>query len=156
LAVHFVPTACHKFAINDRHEIEIIRSSWGVGQMAEATIDFGILAGAGAPVRSFKAGDVIFRQGDPAEELYIVQSGKVEIRLGNRLLDTLSEMSIFGEMALIDHNPRSATALAATDATVVPVGERQFLFLVSRTPHFALNVMRVLAQRLRTANTVVC
>jgi CRP/FNR family transcriptional regulator, cyclic AMP receptor protein len=124
--------------------------------MAEATIDFGILAGAGAPVRSFKAGDVIFRQGDPAEELYIVQSGKVEIRLGNRLLDTLSEMSIFGEMALIDHNPRSATAVAATDATVVPVGEKQFLFLVSRTPHFALNVMRVLAQRLRTANTVVC
>jgi CRP-like cAMP-binding protein len=45
--------------------------------------------------------------------------------------------------------------IAATDATIVPVGEKQFLFLVSRTPHFALNVMRVLAQRLRVANTVV-
>ena len=123
--------------------------------MADAAVDFGILAGAGAPVRSFKAGEIIFRQGDPAEELFIVKSGKVEIRLGNRLLDTLPELSIFGEMALIDHNPRSATAVAATDATVVPVGEKQFLFLVSRTPHFALNVMRVLAQRLRTANTVV-
>ncbi|MGC1348572.1 MAG: cyclic nucleotide-binding domain-containing protein [Xanthobacteraceae bacterium] len=118
-------------------------------------MDFGILAGAGAPVRSFKAGEIIFRQGDPAEELYIVKSGKVEIRLGNRLLDTLPELSIFGEMALIDHRPRSATAVAATDATVVPVSEKQFLFLVSRTPHFALNVMRVLAQRLRTTNSVI-
>jgi CRP/FNR family cyclic AMP-dependent transcriptional regulator len=94
-------------------------------------------------------------KGDPAEELFIVKSGKVEVCLGNRLLDALPELSIFGEMALIDHSPRSATVVAATDATVVPVGEKQFLFLVSRTPHFALNVMRVLAQRLRAANTVV-
>jgi CRP/FNR family cyclic AMP-dependent transcriptional regulator len=123
--------------------------------MADTAVDFGILAGAGAPIRSFKAGEIIFRHGDPAEELYIVKSGKVEIRLGNRLLDTLPELSIFGEMALIDHSPRSATVVAATDATVVPVDEKQFLFLVSRTPHFALNVMRVLAQRLRTNNSVV-
>jgi CRP/FNR family transcriptional regulator, cyclic AMP receptor protein len=120
--------------------------------MGNPFVDFGILAGAGAPTRSFKAGDIIFRQGDPAEELYVVKSGKVDIRLGNRLLDTLPELSIFGEMALIDHSPRSATAVAATDATVVPVGEKQFLFLVSRTPNFALNVMRVLARRLRTMN----
>ena len=93
--------------------------------MAE-TVDFGILAGAGAPARSYKAGDVIFRQGDPAEELFIVKSGKVEVRLGNRLLDTLPELSIFGEMALIDRSPRSATVVAATDATIVPVGEKQF------------------------------
>jgi CRP/FNR family transcriptional regulator, cyclic AMP receptor protein len=123
--------------------------------MAETAVDFGILAGAGAPSRSYKAGEVIFREGDPAEELFIIKSGKVEIRLGNRLLDTLPELSIFGEMALIDHGPRSATAVALTDATIVPVGEKQFLFLVSRTPHFALNVMRVLVQRLRTTNTVV-
>ncbi|MGB7100616.1 MAG: cyclic nucleotide-binding domain-containing protein [Xanthobacteraceae bacterium] len=123
--------------------------------MPDTNIDFGLLAGAGAPVRSFKAGDVIFREGDPAEELFVVQTGSVEIRLGNRLLDTLPERSIFGEMALIDHGPRSATAIAATDATLVPVGEKQFLFLVSRTPYFALNVMRVLVQRLRTTNTVI-
>ena len=123
--------------------------------MADTAIDFGILAGAGAPLRSFKAGEFIFREGDPAEELFVVKTGTVEIRLGNRLLDTLPERSIFGEMALIDHGPRSASAVAATDATVVPVGEKQFLLLVSRTPYFALNVMRVLVQRLRTSNTVI-
>ena len=122
---------------------------------ADKPIDFGILAGAGAPVRNFKAGEVIFQVGDLAEELFIVKSGKVEIRLGNRLLETVPELSIFGEMALVDHSPRSATVVALTDATIVPVGEKQFLFLVSQTPHFALNVMRVLAQRLRTSNTII-
>ncbi len=123
--------------------------------MPDTSIDFGLLAGAGAPLRSFKAGEVIFKEGDPAEELFVVKTGSVEIRLGNRLLDTLPERSIFGEMALIDQGPRSATAVAATDATLVPVGEKQFLFLVSRTPYFALNVMRVLVQRLRTSNSVI-
>jgi CRP/FNR family transcriptional regulator, cyclic AMP receptor protein len=123
--------------------------------MPDTNLDFGLLAGAGAPVRNFKAGDVIFKEGDPAEEMFVVQTGSVEIRLGNRLLDTLPERSIFGEMALIDHGPRSATAVAATDVTLVPVGEKQFLFLVSRTPYFAINVMKVLVQRLRSSTRVV-
>jgi CRP/FNR family cyclic AMP-dependent transcriptional regulator len=123
--------------------------------MADTSIDFGILAGAGAPVREFKAGEVIFNQGDAAAEFFVIQSGKVEIRLGNRLLSTLGEHDIFGEMALIDPAPRSASAVAATDVKVVPVGEKQFLFLVSRTPHFALNVMRTLARRLRSTNSTM-
>ena len=123
--------------------------------MTDTRVDFGILAGAGAPMRHFKAGEVIFNQGDAAEELYVIKSGTVEIRLGNRVLDTLPELSIFGEMALIDRSPRSATAVATSDVSLVPVGEKQFLFLVSRTPHFALNVMRVLAQRLRTTNKAI-
>jgi CRP-like cAMP-binding protein len=123
--------------------------------LADMPIDFALLAGAGAPSRTYKAGEVIFREGDPAQEMFVVKTGTVEIRLGNRLLDTLVERSIFGEMALIDQGPRSATAIAATDATVVPVAEKQFLLMVSRTPYFALNVMRVLVQRLRTSNTVI-
>jgi CRP/FNR family transcriptional regulator, cyclic AMP receptor protein len=123
--------------------------------MADTAIDFGILAGAGAPTREFKAGEVIFREGDAASEFFVIQSGKVDIRLGNRLLGTLSDHDIFGEMALIDATPRSATAIAATDVKIVPVGEKQFLFLVSRTPYFALKVMRVLARRLRAQNSAV-
>jgi CRP-like cAMP-binding protein len=52
-------------------------------------------------------------------------------------------------MALVDSAPRSADAVALTDVTLVPVSERQFLFLVSETPYFALNVMRLMARRLR-------
>ena len=123
--------------------------------MANPPVDFRLLAGAGVPARDFKAGDVIFRQGDPAQELFIVQSGEVKIRLGNRVLETLPQYSIFGEMALIDTAPRSATAIAASDARLVPVSEKQFLFLISNTPYFALNVMRVMARRLRAANTAL-
>src|SRR6201984_3892859 len=121
--------------------------------MPNPPVDFRLLAGAGVPAR--KAGDVIFRQGDPAQELFIIQSGEVEIRLGNRVLETLPQYSIFGEMALIDNAPRSATAVAASAAKLVPVSEKQFLFLISNTPYFALNVMRVMAQRLRAANTAL-
>jgi CRP-like cAMP-binding protein len=120
--------------------------------MANAPTDFRILVGAGVPVREFKAGDVIFKQGDAAEELFIIQSGEVEIRLGNRMLEKISNYNFFGEMALIDSVPRSATAVAVTDVKLIPVGEKQFLFLVSNTPYFALNVMRILARRLRTTN----
>jgi CRP/FNR family cyclic AMP-dependent transcriptional regulator len=123
-----------------------------VAHLADAPVDFRILAGAGAPLREFKAGDVIFKQGDAAYELFVVHSGEVEIRLGNRLLETLSEYSIFGEMALIDAAPRSATAVARTDVKLVAVSEKQFLFLISNTPHFALNVIRVMARRLRATN----
>ncbi len=121
--------------------------------MADTAVDFRILSGAGSPARDFKAGEVIFIQGDDARELFIVQSGEVEIRLGNRLLETVSQYGIFGEMALIDAAPHSATAVAATDVKVVPIAEKQFLFLISNTPHFALNMMRTMARRLRNANT---
>jgi CRP/FNR family transcriptional regulator, cyclic AMP receptor protein len=123
--------------------------------MPDAPVDFRLLAGAGVPTRDFKAGDVIFREGDPARELFIVQSGEIEIRLGNRVLETLPQYSIFGEMALIDTAPRSATAVAVTDVKLVSVSEKQFLFLISNTPYFALNVMRIMARRLRTANSAL-
>ncbi|HTC05265.1 MAG TPA: cyclic nucleotide-binding domain-containing protein [Xanthobacteraceae bacterium] len=123
--------------------------------MADPSVDFGILVGAGAALREFKAGEVIFKEGDAATEFFVIQRGKVEIRIGNRLLGTLSDHDIFGEMALIDTAPRSATAIAATDVKLVPVGEKQFLFLVSRTPYFALKIMRVLARRLRAQNSAV-
>ena len=116
---------------------------------------FSLLTGNTIDAIQFKRGSIIFREGDEARELFVIKSGHVRIQIGNRTITELGVDSIFGEMALIDHNARSATAVAATDATVVPVSEKQFLFLVSRTPHFALNVMRVLAQRLRTTNSVI-
>ena len=120
--------------------------------MSSGAIDFSILVGPQVPVRSFSAGTTIFKKGDLANELYVIQSGTVCIQLGNRTLDTLSANGIFGEMALIDSAPRSATAVAMTDVTLVPVSEKQFLFLISQTPFFALNVMRILAHRLRAMN----
>lgn len=123
--------------------------------MPRDVIDFGLLSKSGVETRSFKKGEIIFNEGDPATELYVIQSGRVGIMHGNRLLDTLEPNTIFGEMALIDAAPRSAKAIASTDVTLVPVSEKQFLFMVSQTPFFALSVMRVLAQRLRASNNAI-
>jgi CRP/FNR family transcriptional regulator, cyclic AMP receptor protein len=123
--------------------------------MSNDAIDFGVLIGPQVPVRSFKAGETIFKEGDPATELYVIQSGRVGIQLGNRLLDTLEANEMFGEMALVDGAPRSAAAIAVTDVSLVPVSEKQFMFLISQTPFFALKVMRVLANRLRASNIAI-
>ena len=113
---------------------------------------FAVLTGNNIETKFIKAGSIIFREGDEAHELFVIKSGQVRIQLGNRTLAELSANDVFGEMALIDNEPRSATALAVTDVELVAVSEKQFLFLVGQTPYFALKVMRVLAQRLRATN----
>jgi CRP-like cAMP-binding protein len=117
--------------------------------------DFAVLTGNNVETKFIKAGGIIFREGDDAHELFVIKSGQVRIQLGNRTLAEFSANDIFGEMALIDNEPRSATAIAVTDVELVAVSERQFLFMVGQTPYFALKVMRALAQRLRTTSRTV-
>jgi CRP-like cAMP-binding protein len=95
------------------------------------------------------AGRAIFEEGQPGSEMYIVTSGRVELRADDRVLETLEAGGVFGEMALVDDQPRSATAVAATDCELVPIDEKRFEFLMGRMPFFALEVMRVMARRLR-------
>ncbi len=120
--------------------------------MTNGADSFELLLGPDIPIREYKAGETIFREGDRGEELFVIQRGRVRILAGNRLLETLGENEIFGEMALIDDSPRSASAVAETDLAVAPITEKQYLFLIRHTPFFALKVMRVLAQRLRSQN----
>jgi CRP-like cAMP-binding protein len=96
-----------------------------------------------------RAGDVIFALGDAAHSMYVVAEGEVEIRIGDAVLDHLGPGGVFGEMALVAGEKRSANARAATDCRIVEISEKRFLFLVQQTPFFALEVMRVLAARLR-------
>jgi CRP/FNR family transcriptional regulator, cyclic AMP receptor protein len=123
--------------------------------MPDTMVDFSRLVGREVPTRTFSKGDTIFREGEHGEEFFVVVYGKVEIRSANRLLETVGAKGIFGEMALIDDSPRSATAVALTAVTVAPIKEMQFLFLVKHMPMFAMMVMRVLAHRLRNQNKAV-
>jgi CRP-like cAMP-binding protein len=103
-------------------------------------------------VLEFKAGETIFNKGDAASHLYIVQTGEVEIQLTATHSEIVDAGTFFGEMSLISHEPRSATAIAKTDVKLVPVDEKRFLFMVSETPNFALTVLKVMADRLRREN----
>jgi CRP/FNR family transcriptional regulator, cyclic AMP receptor protein len=117
-----------------------------------ADTSFSLLTGNGVETWRVRAGGVIFREEEQADELFVIKSGYVRIQIGNRMMAELTADDIFGEMALIDSEPRSATAVAITDVELVPITEKQFLFLVGQTPYFALKVMRTLAQRLRVTN----
>jgi CRP-like cAMP-binding protein len=106
--------------------------------------------------QSFTLGQVIFREGEPGKHLYIVAEGQVDIVLGDRILETAGPGGIVGEIAMIDDKPRSATAIARTDCLLAPVSRDHFLVLVQRTPLFALQVMRVMAERLRRTTSQLC
>jgi CRP-like cAMP-binding protein len=134
----------------DNRDVWVLRKGFVV-----ADASFSLLTGNSIETRLVRAGGIIFREGEQANELFVVKSGYVRIQVGNKTVADLAADTIFGEMALIDNEPRSATATALTDVELVPVSEKQFLFLVSQTPHFALKVMRTLAHRLRTMNKVV-
>ncbi|MBV8150546.1 MAG: cyclic nucleotide-binding domain-containing protein, partial [Candidatus Eremiobacteraeota bacterium] len=81
--------------------------------------------------------------------MYVIAEGDVEIRIGDTVLERIEAGGIFGEMALIEHLPRSATAVAITETKLSPITQRRFLYLVQNHPFFALEVMQVLAHRLR-------
>jgi CRP-like cAMP-binding protein len=106
-----------------------------------------------AETSTYKAGNIIFAVGEPGKVMYVVSEGEVEIKVGASVVESISPGSIFGEMALIDNSPRSATAVAKTDCKVVPLDQRRFQFLVQETPFFALQVMTIMANRLRNANS---
>lgn len=106
-------------------------------------------------VVTVKAGDDLFRKGDPAKAMYVVLSGELRVGDGNKIFEELAPGGLVGEMALIDHATRAATVTALTDSTLAEIDEKRFLFLTQQTPSFALNVMRVLSQRLRRMDAMV-
>ena len=99
--------------------------------------------------RSVPAGATIYREGDARDYMYAVVEGEVDLLVKGQRVETIGQGGIFGEMALIDQADRIATAVARTDARIVPVDERRFLFMIQETPNFSLHVMRVLSDRLR-------
>lgn len=106
-------------------------------------------------VKDFKdvaAGEVIFREGDVGDVMYVVVDGEIDVVYHNNLLETVTSGSVIGEMALIDQSPRSATATAKTDCRLVEVDQRRFSFMVQETPFFALEIMKIMADRLRRAH----
>ena len=98
---------------------------------------------------SVSAGQWIFRDGDLGDRMFGVIEGEIAIGKHGLLLETIGPGGIIGEMAIIDHSPRSADAVARTDARLAVIDEKRFEHLITEHPTFALEVMRVMADRLR-------
>ena len=108
--------------------------------------------------KTFRAGEVIFEQGAYANTMYEVAEGSVGILAdygtpGERQLATLEPGAFFGEMGLVECYPRSATAVALVDGTVVcEINASEFASFYQDQPHKVLEIMRQLSERLRTTN----
>ncbi len=110
------------------------------------------LFNAEADPRICAPGEVIFREFDMGAEMYVVLEGEIELAIGPTVVETLGPGEPFGEMALIDQAPRTGTAIAKTACKLAVIPERRFLFMVQTTPHFAVQIMKVMADRLRKMN----
>ena len=100
----------------------------------------------------FSAGTAIFEEGSAGDFMYVVVDGRIRLSLRNEYIAEESTGGIVGEMALLNSDDRSATATAMTDCVLAPIDLHSFKLLIQHTPDFALHVMNVLADRLRSAN----
>ncbi len=103
-------------------------------------------------VSSIPSGLVLFREGEPGIEMYVLLQGTVEISVGGDVVEVATPGALLGEMALVDSSARSATVITRSDCKFVAVDGKQFDLLVRESPEFARHVMTVMANRLRTMN----
>ena len=97
------------------------------------------------------AGTVIAREGDPGVGLFILLDGTAEVSIGGRKKATLGPGEFFGEIALLDGGPRTATVTAKTDVQLLGLTEWVFRGLMSEHPTIALKTLQQMAGRLRVA-----
>ena len=105
-------------------------------------------------LRTYRKSEVIFAENTLGSEMYIIHSGKVKLtstKPGHEVtLATLGQGEFFGEMALCDSEPRTATAVADGNNTrLIALDQEKFLYLVSQQPAFALTIMHGLCTRIR-------
>jgi signal transduction histidine kinase len=110
-----------------------------------------------AHVRPFPAGSVIFAAGDPGDGLYVIETGRVQISavVGKgdpRPLASIGPGEFFGEMAVVDDEPRSATAVAETDVTTFFVNRAEMMVMLDRHPGLTLTLIREFSARMRATN----
>lgn len=98
---------------------------------------------------TIKAGKVLVKQGSVGYECYVIVEGEAKVERNERVITTIGPGSYFGELALLDKGPRSATVSALTDMTVLVMGPREFATALDRIPGLSMKVMTGLARRLR-------
>ena len=107
--------------------------------------------------RKYPRDAVIFFESDPGDAMFMITAGRVKVTIlsddGREIiLSILSDRDFFGEMALLDNEPRSATAIAVQETEVAVIHQKDFLSIVEKRPRVAINLLSALSDRLRKAN----
>ncbi|MGB9366910.1 MAG: cyclic nucleotide-binding domain-containing protein [Xanthobacteraceae bacterium] len=98
---------------------------------------------------TFPVGSIVFNQGDPGDCMYIVQSGVIEMTIGERVVEVCGSNEAIGFMSMIDTAPRSSTARVKEPVELSIIDQRKFRFMVDEVPNFALYIMGAMARRIR-------
>jgi hypothetical protein len=138
------------FRLLGRSERTMLLKSVGLLQDISAE-DLSYIAGL-AEETEVAAGSSIFREGDHGDCLYIILEGSVRIHKGGRELAILGRLQPLGEMAVLDGSPRSASATALQDTTMIKVDREQFLDLMRGSPEITQRILRLLLARIRETN----
>jgi len=144
--------AAHAAHVSAAERVEVLRTTALVAQTPENVLSSIV------PIMqevSFSSGEQIFAKGDLGASLYIVHSGTVGIFNGAQLLTTFSQGDFFGELALLDAEPRSATAVAQTPTLAFRLDQEDFYDVMEERPEVLRNILRVLCQRLRRQNEAI-
>lgn len=96
-----------------------------------------------------KAGETLFQEGQPGDFMYVLLEGQIDVLIHGHTVGTFEAVEIIGEMALIDAQPRSATVVTKTDCNLVRIDQSRFKYLIQQRPEFAIDVMRMLVERIR-------
>src|SRR5882757_8755141 len=110
--------------------------------------------------RLFRAGERIFSAGDRGEALYVIRSGKVRLELTTNegeclLLDQVDPGEVLGEISFLDAGPRTASAIAEEDSELLEFERGQLLMFVQQHPHAALDLLGVVANRIRSTDQLL-
>jgi CRP/FNR family cyclic AMP-dependent transcriptional regulator len=98
---------------------------------------------------SLPAGRVLMREGRLGDEFFVIVEGKVRIERGGRRVEVEGPGDFLGEIALVDHRPRTATAICDTPCRLLVLGHREFHTLMAQSPAISSAVLKALAERLR-------
>jgi CRP/FNR family transcriptional regulator, cyclic AMP receptor protein len=111
------------------------------------------LVGRASDEITVKAGSELVKEGSVGHEFFLILSGQATVRRNGRKVATLGPGNYFGEMALLDRGPRSATIVADSDMSLVVIGQREFLGVLEEVPEVARKLLVSMATRLRDADT---
>jgi CRP-like cAMP-binding protein len=101
------------------------------------------------------AGTAVFREGEAGDDMFAVLGGAVDLIVRGKTVETVEAGGVFGEMALVEDRPRAASAVVRSDARLVRIDRKRFMFLVQQNPFFALQLMTLMAERLRRMNAAL-
>jgi CRP-like cAMP-binding protein len=104
---------------------------------------------------TFSAGSIVFNRGDVGSCMYIVQSGLIEMVIGDKVIEICGANEAIGFMSMVDDAPRSSTARVKETCELSLIDQRKFRFMVDEVPNFALYIMGAMARRIRGMSQVM-